>query len=861
LVEERDLVMMSVLVWSFGVLAALLFLYSLLHYFAASVAVTRWRVPHEKPAPSDVGVSVLIPARDEGERALRVIRSVLAQDHAGRLDTWLLLEDASDTALPSLREAYPDAALGEDALSKDVVVTLSEDDARRVFVGFTDCTSKSARIRWAVPRVETDHLAILDADHVARVDWLSSALAVLASSGARLVQGLRLPTRVHGFYSLWDSLHQHVGCEVFNRVFTRMGLSVFFTGTTAVMHKSVLEEHPLRDCITEDVDLSYSLLFEGGAVAHDPVGGSHEETSPDLYSFVARRRRWAAGHTRAYLSRLRLLRGAKMRLRDRLQFLLHGAHYLLALPVFLLHLAIALLFAFGMARPALACACFLGVAIAWMFLRGQGRSGLVHRLFELIALSAWFVPTVLIATNVSIAVLSRDPTRAALPVPGALALLGLVGFLGPLAVLLVGLARQRQLGVGSVSMLILSYPIAFYLDVAAVLLGLLDAAFGQSVWRPVARAQAPQAEVDHAITLRDLKRSCSLRGLYAATRGHRMALAGRAFRPSRSLPTLFGVAVFSFGVLYAPPVAIPVHTGPCETLEHDGDPWIVPEARMGGSYCPPPTLDPATRVVMRSGSFRSVRHDTLRQLDPSYWDSLDTTFFCNQAVFAPENLLARSGGGLNLRLRPEERGDRHFTAASFASKDNADARFLYGRFEVVMKPARVSGVLSAFFLYRYDPWQEIDAEFVGSDTTKLLFNVYYNPGREGDLYNYGFRGTPVRVDLGFDAADDFHRYTIEWDPSGIRFFVDGLMVHHRAAGLPTPVPHLPMRFHVNVWPTCSEELAGPLDSAALPAQAEVREVNLWSWHPAPLKRVENFFRGLLRDDDATGWRRDAPWIR
>jgi len=854
-------VMMSVLVWSFGVLAALLFLYSLLHYMAATMAALRWPVESKREPQAQGAISVLIPARDEGERALRVIRSLLAQDYTDFVEIWLLLEDANDSALPSLRAAFPEASLA-DVQDDAEVVTLFEDDSRRVRVGYTRCTSKSARIRWAVPRLESAHVAILDADHIARVDWLSSALGVLRSSKARLVQGVRLPTRVLGFFSLWDSLHQHVGCEVFNHVFTRMGLSVFFTGTTAVMETSVLREHPLRDCITEDVDLSYTLLFEGDKVAHDPVGGSYEETSPDLYSFVARRRRWAAGHTRAFLSRLRLVPGAKIRKRDRLQFLLHGAHYLLALPVFLLHLAIALLFAFGMAPPALACAGFLGLAVAWMFLRGQGRSSLGHRVFEWLVLSAWFVPAVLIATNVSIAMLSRDPTRAALPVPASLALLGLVGFLGPLAVLLVGLARQRQVGVGSLTMLILSYPLAFYLDVAGVLLGLVDAAFGQSVWRPVGRAKAQEAANEDApLALHGLRESCSLRGLFAASRGRRLALASHALRPSRSLPSLFGAVVFSFGVLYAPPVAIPFEGRPCETLEHDGDPWIVPEARMGGSYCPEPAQDPESHVVMRSGSFRSLRHDTLRRLDRGYWDRLDTTFFCNQAVFAPENLLARPGGGLDLRLRREERGDRHFTAASFATKDREDARFLYGRFEVVMKPSRVSGVLSAFFLYRFDPWQEIDAEFVGKDTTKLLFNVYYNPGREGDLYNYGFRGTPVRVDLGFDAADDFHRYTIEWDPSGLRFFVDGRLVHHRPAGLPTPVPHLPMRFHVNVWPTCSEELAGPLDASALPTQAEVREVNLWSWHPAPLTRVENFFRSLIQSDDASGWRRDAGWIR
>jgi hypothetical protein len=161
-------------------------------------------------------------------------------------------------------------------------------------------------------------------------------------------------------------------------------------------------------------------------------------------------------------------------------------------------------------------------------------------------------------------------------------------------------------------------------------------------------------------------------------------------------------------------------------------------------------------------------------------------------------------------------------------------------------------------LYRFDPWQEIDAEFLGKDPTKMLINVYYNPGKPGDLYNYGFRGTPVLVDLGFDASEDYHRYAIEWEAGEIRWFVDDRLIHVRRDGAPTPIPHLPMRFHVNVWPICSEDLAGPIDPSIFPVSTGVHAVTIDKWHPSPFAGLMDWFEGVLTGGD---WRRGAGWMR
>jgi beta-glucanase (GH16 family) len=144
-------------------------------------------------------------------------------------------------------------------------------------------------------------------------------------------------------------------------------------------------------------------------------------------------------------------------------------------------------------------------------------------------------------------------------------------------------------------------------------------------------------------------------------------------------------------------------------------------------------------------------------------------------------------------------------------------------------------LITGVFLHRNSPRQEIDIEFLGKDTTKMLVNVYYNPGGEGANLEYGYRGTPVLIDLGFDAAKDFHEYSIEWSSTTIRWLVDGRLAYDRANWDPTPIPHLPMQFCINLWHSRSEELAGRLWDRALPAHSEIKSIEIHS-HPLPDSR-------------------------
>ena len=836
--------------------------YSLGHYLCVLVSLPRRLKPREFDDHPEKQVAILVPARNEGEGAVRAIQSLMDQDHGGAIEVFLLLKDRGDTSIRFLEAAFPEAQLAVDG---GEIVELVHTEGRTARVAFTGDDGKRDKVNWITRRLNTHYVAILDCDHQAHSDWIRSSLCLLHERGARMIQGRRSPLTARGFFPLWDSLHQHVGCELFNTAFTRLDLTVFFTGTTVVLETELLKARPLRDCITEDVDFSYAQLMDGHKIIHNPYSGSDEEVSPDLYSFLARRRRWSNGHTNAFFHHLGKLWRAPLSLKDKAQFLFHGAHYLVCCLVFVLHGIIGLIFVRELSPVAAGAAALASVVLAVWLSRTQRAATWGTRASEVAVVWGWFFPAVVIVMNLAMAFLAGDPSRAALPLPYALQAIGLVGLVAPLVVLLAGLAVFRQLGVGTFLGVVLTYPLAFYLDISGVLIGLTDFLCGRQTWLAVARAAQP-ATAETPVRpaglspTEGIRESWQLGAVLVATPGTLKKAAVRLSKPSCWFPIALLAGLVIGGVLYVPSNRLQVADVGCEALEHDGEPWIVPAEQLVG-YCDPAGSAKRSRWTKRSGSYEQQRHDELATVDPNFWDRMESTFPCNHSAFSPDNVLPMEGGGVKLHLEARESGGKDYSSGSIATKEADDAQHLYGRFETVMKPARGSGLITAFFLYRFDPWQEIDAEFLGQDTTRILLNVYYNPGEDGDLYNYGYRGTPVLVDLGFDAADDFHHYAIEWDPGEIRWFVDDQLIHRRPSGRPTPVPHLPMRFHINTWPICSEELAGPFDAEVLPVDAEIRSVIFSSWQPSPWEGVHTFMDGVFPSREATDWREDASWIQ
>lgn len=246
----------------------------------------------------------------------------------------------------------------------------------------------------------------------------------------------------------------------------------------------------------------------------------------------------------------------------------------------------------------------------------------------------------------------------------------------------------------------------------------------------------------------------------------------------------------------------------------DDTPWTL----LPGSTGPlPPCPD---RGDLWAGD--RIVHATMTA--PSSWlPGLVETFPGNLAAFARDGLVY-SKDGADLVLSRVADGDRPYRSGAFASA----RAFGHGRFEAEIRAARGSGLVTGFFLHRGAPRQEIDVELTGDDPYSMLANVYFNPGDDGATLGFGYRGTPCRIELGFDAASDFHRYAIDWRPGCISWSVDGRIVHQRLGWDPTPIPHLPMRLHANLWAPRSVQLAGQIDERILPSSATFRNISIWT---------------------------------
>ena len=134
-------------------------------------------------------------------------------------------------------------------------------------------------------------------------------------------------------------------------------------------------------------------------------------------------------------------------------------------------------------------------------------------------------------------------------------------------------------------------------------------------------------------------------------------------------------------------------------------------------------------------------------------------------------------------------------------------RYSYGYYSVSMKAASCPGVISSFFTYTGRPWDEIDIEFLGDNTTVVQFN-YYTDGKGGHEYFY---------ELGFDASEDYHEYGFDWQPDSITWYVDGKSVYRATVDIPSHESQIMM----NIWNVADSnaDWAGRFVGDALPVSA------------------------------------------
>jgi beta-glucanase (GH16 family) len=170
------------------------------------------------------------------------------------------------------------------------------------------------------------------------------------------------------------------------------------------------------------------------------------------------------------------------------------------------------------------------------------------------------------------------------------------------------------------------------------------------------------------------------------------------------------------------------------------------------------------------------------------------------------------------------------------------ATMLYGKFEVRLKSAAGSGLLSSFFTY-YDGgglpanWNEIDIEIMGRYTDQVQFNTITN-NRINHVQS---------VETVFNPHESFHTYAIAWTPDYAAWSIDGYEVY-RQTGSHIQELIRAQKLMMNIWPPTSVEWAGTWDESILPVYAYYDWIKYYAYDP---ENEEHF--NLTWQDDFSGW--------
>jgi beta-glucanase (GH16 family) len=142
--------------------------------------------------------------------------------------------------------------------------------------------------------------------------------------------------------------------------------------------------------------------------------------------------------------------------------------------------------------------------------------------------------------------------------------------------------------------------------------------------------------------------------------------------------------------------------------------------------------------------------------------------------YRPENARVE-GGNLVIEARRERFGTRDYTSARLKTQGRAAWR--YGRIEARARVPRGQGIWPAFWSMGEDlpsaGWPtagEIDIVEVIGREPRRVYGTVHGPGYSGSGGIGGWYDVPAG-----EVADAFRVFVVEWEPTAIRWYVDGAL--------------------------------------------------------------------------------------
>lgn len=204
------------------------------------------------------------------------------------------------------------------------------------------------------------------------------------------------------------------------------------------------------------------------------------------------------------------------------------------------------------------------------------------------------------------------------------------------------------------------------------------------------------------------------------------------------------------------------------------------------------------------------------KLDQKKWRAEDAALVKNRELqyYSPKNVYIK-GGRLILKSEKKEMGGRPYTSGLVETKGRFS--FEYGRVEVQAKLPGTKGLWPAHWMMPdRGAWPpEIDImELVGSKPNRIHMTNHYG--------EYPHNRYDTKTFTGPDYTKSFHIFALEWEPSELRWYIDGV----RRFSVTRNIPHEP--FYIILNTAVGGIMPGnPDETTAFPQYHEIDYVRVY----------------------------------
>lgn len=176
--------------------------------------------------------------------------------------------------------------------------------------------------------------------------------------------------------------------------------------------------------------------------------------------------------------------------------------------------------------------------------------------------------------------------------------------------------------------------------------------------------------------------------------------------------------------------------------------------------------------------------------------------------------LKLSDGLLALSLVKKKNASREYSCSEIQSH----GVYGYGTYEVRLRTGAGQGMVAAFFTYIgpqfKKPHDEIDFEVLLRDTSKVTVNTFVS----------GKAAHGASIDVPGNTDGGFNDYAFVWEPSRLRWYVNGKLEHEVTAS-DGPLPSNPQKIYLSLWGSDTfVEWLGPFQDPGAPVTMQVDRI-------------------------------------